>query len=103
MRIAFCTFVSISAYGGIEKWICEAAKLLVQRGHSVEVNALSYYNGRRLVSSATEVLGDIPYREAYRFNVKADVAYVPCFAPFAWRLFSANAPKIAGMHPAGVV
>lgn len=102
MRIAFCTFVSISAYGGIEKWICEAAKLLVQRGHSVEVNSLPYYNGRRIVDSA-EVLGDIPYHEAYKHHVKADVAYVPYFIPFGWRLFSLTAPMIAGMHPAGVV
>ena len=102
MRIAFCTFVSISAYGGIEKWICEAAKLLTQRGHSVEVNSLPYYNGRRIVDSA-EVLGDVPYREAFKHKVKADVAYVPYFVPFGWRLFSLTAPKIAGMHPAGVV
>ena len=41
--------------------------------------------------------------ESYKFSVKADVVYVPYFVPFAWRLFSVNAPKIAGMHPAGVV
>ena len=102
MRIAFCTFVSISAYGGIEKWICEAGKLLTRRGHSVTVNSIPYYNGRRIVD-ATEVLGGIPYREAYRHKVKADVAYVPYFVPFGWSLFSLAAPKIAGMHPAGVV
>jgi glycosyltransferase involved in cell wall biosynthesis len=102
MRIAFCTLVSISHYGGIEKWICEAAKLMAQRGHSVEINALPYEHGSRAVHP-TEVLDGIPYREAYKHNVKADVAYVLYYMPFSWRLFSLTAPKIAGMHPAGVV
>jgi glycosyltransferase involved in cell wall biosynthesis len=102
MRIAFCTLVSISHYGGIEKWICEAAKLLAQRGHSVEVNAFPYDHGSRAVNP-TAVLGGIPYREAYKHSVKADVAYVLYYMPFSWRLFPLAAPKIAGMHPAGVV
>jgi glycosyltransferase involved in cell wall biosynthesis len=102
LKIAFCTLVSISHYGGIEKWICEAAKLMAQRGHRVEVNAFPYEHGNRAVDPA-EVLVGIPYREAYKHNVKADVAYVLYYMPFTWRLFSLTAPKIAGMHPAGLV
>jgi len=102
MRVSFCTLVSISHYGGIEKWICEAAKLMAQRGHTVEVNAFPYDHGNRAVNPK-EVLGDVPYRETYRHNVEADVAYVLYYMPFTWHLFSLTGRKIAGMHPAGIV
>lgn len=103
MEIAFCSFISLSCYGGIEVRLIEMARLLTQRGHRIKIYATPYSYGSRKVEPQ-RFLGDIPYQEAWRHKVKADVAYIYYYSPLVWRaLFSIDCPKIAAMHPAGIL
>ncbi|MBA7479586.1 hypothetical protein ES707_15020 [subsurface metagenome] len=103
MEIAFCTFVSLSHYGGIEIWIIELAKLLAQRGHKIRIYTPPYSRGERKVKPET-VLSGIPYQEAWHNKVEADVAYIMYYSPLLWRmLFSVKCPRIAGIHAAGLL
>jgi len=103
MKIAFCTFVSLSHYGGSEIWIAEMARLLTERGHRVEVYATPYSHGGRKVEPES-FMPDIPYHESWRSKIEADVAYIYYYSPLVWRaLFLVKCPKIAGLHPPGLL
>jgi hypothetical protein len=83
--------------------LAEVAKLLAQRNHKVKVYATPYTRGARKVDPK-DILPEIPYQEAWRNKVKADVAYIMYYSSLVWRvLFSVDCPKIAGMHPAGIL
>lgn len=95
MRIALCSPMSVSYYGGAEKQICETAELLHRSGHEVEVYALPFaYTGRKI--KVEEVLS-LPYKEAWRHKIAADVTYV-YYQPLYWRMFSISGPKVASLH-----
>lgn len=97
MRIAFCHHLSLSYYGGGEKWIIELSKELTKRGHDVRIYALPFLlDGKRKVNPS-KILGDIPYEEGLFHNVKADVCYV-MYNPLNWFNFKTTSPRIAGMH-----
>ncbi len=103
MKIAFCTFVSLSCYGGTEVRLAEMARLLVERGHDVKIYATPYSHGGRKVEPERFIQG-IQYKEAWRHRIEADVAYIYYYSPLIWRmLFSSNCPKIAGLHPPGLL
>jgi len=103
MKIAFCTFVSLSCYGGTEVRLAEMARLLTERGHEVKVYATPYSHGGRKVEPES-FMPDIPYHESWRNKVEADVAYIYYYSPLVWRaLFSVKCPKIAGLHPPGLL
>lgn len=100
MRVALCSPVSISYYGGAEKKICEIAAKLVERGHEVKVYALPYtYEGKKV--DPRKILGDISYEERWIHKIKADVSYI-YYQPIIWRPLSSNGPSIAGIHSAGL-
>lgn len=103
MEIAFCSFVSVSSYGGIEVRMAEMTRLLTRQGHKVAVYATPFSHGGRKVEPEN-FMPNIPYQEAWRHKVKADVAYIYYYSPLVWRtLFSVDCPKIAAMHPAGII
>jgi glycosyltransferase involved in cell wall biosynthesis len=97
MNIAFCHHLSLSYFGGGEKWLVNTAKELVRRGHNVEIYALPFLlEGKRKVKPK-ELLEDIPYSEGLRHKVKADVVYVT-YNPLSWMFFQTSKPRIGGIH-----
>jgi len=66
MRVSFCHHLSLSYFGGGEKWIISAAKELVKRGYEVEICALSLLLDGKPKINPKEVLEDIPHSENYR-------------------------------------
>ena len=98
MKIALCLHISLSYGGGGEKWSWIVARHLRSRGHEVEVHALPYTPHARRVIDSSEVLGDIPYCESWRHDIKADIAYI-FYNPLAYLFFKCRGcTKIAGMH-----
>jgi len=103
MKIAFCTFVSLSCYGGTEVRLSEWVNKLVKDNHEVSVYATPYSHGGRKVNPSN-IIPSIPYREAWRHKVEADVAYMYYYSPLVWKvLFNINCPVIAGLHPPGLL
>ena len=97
MRIAFCHHLSLSYYGGGEKWVINVAKELTRRGHEVEIYALPILLEGKPKINPNEALDGIPYNEGFRHKVKADVTYIT-YNPLSWLNFQTSKPKIAGIH-----
>lgn len=94
MKIAICSPVSISDYSGAARILCEATRLLIQRGYDVEVYALPF--GPNKSVDVSNLLGDTPYYEGWGLTVDADVAYVN-YIPIIWRGLHIKSPRIAGV------
>jgi len=86
MRIAFCHHLSLSYFGGGEKWLISVSKELAKRGHDVEIYALPFKLEGKSKVDPKEYLEDIPYKEALRHKVKADLVYVT-YNPLSWLNF----------------
>jgi len=107
MKIVFCDYVSSFSrayqYGGVQVKMFETARWLIKQGHEIEVHASPLTFGSRVPEPAAHMDG-IPYFEAWRQSIKADVAYVVYYSPLAWQvLFSLKCPKIAGLHAPGLL
>jgi glycosyltransferase involved in cell wall biosynthesis len=89
--------LSLSYYGGGEKWIVAVATELAKRGHDVEIYALPFLLEGKPKVKPKELLEDIPYTEGFRHKVKADVVYVT-YHPLSWLNFETSRPRIAGVH-----
>lgn len=97
MKIAFCHHLSLAYIGGGEKWVIQTANALKHKGHDVSIYALPFTMKGAVNPEQLDQLEGIPYKEAYRHKVKADVAYVT-YHPFARYNFSIKGKKIAGIH-----
>jgi glycosyltransferase involved in cell wall biosynthesis len=97
MKIAICHHLSLSYYGGGEKWIIELSKELANRGHEIEIYALPFLLDGKPKLNPSETLGDIPYKEGLLHKVRADVCYLT-YNPLSWANFRTVHPRIAGIH-----
>lgn len=97
MHIALCHHLSLSYFGGGEKFIISLAKELIKRGHDVEIYALPFLLDDKPKINPKEVLEDIPYTEGLRHKVRADVTYIT-YNPLSWLNFKSSHPRIAGIH-----
>jgi glycosyltransferase involved in cell wall biosynthesis len=97
VHIALCHHLSLGYCGGGEKWIINVAKELAHRGHDVEVFALPFMLEGKSKKDPKEMLEDIPYTEAMRHKIKADVVYIT-YNPLNWLNFKSSKPRIAGIH-----
>jgi glycosyltransferase involved in cell wall biosynthesis len=101
LKIALCSPVSLSYWGGAEKRLSEIGTLLFERGYDVKIYAFPYeYEGRNV--DPTKYLEDIPYSEKWGGKIEADITYL-YYQPMVWRLFDIKGPKIAGLHSAGLI
>lgn len=97
LRIRFCHHLSLSYWGGGEKWIVNIAKELAKKGHDVEIYALPILlEGRRKINPK-DVLDGIPYCEKMHHKVSGDVVYVT-YNPLSWLNFQTSKPRIGGIH-----
>jgi glycosyltransferase involved in cell wall biosynthesis len=96
MKIAFCHHLSLSYYGGGEKWIINTVKELSKK-HDVSVHALPILLDGKSKVNPKDKLKDIPYTESFHHNIKADVVYVT-YNPLSFLNFNIKGPKIAGVH-----
>lgn len=95
MKVAICSPVSISNYSGAARILCEAARLLAQRGHTVDVYALPF--GPHKLVSVPKFLRGISYYEEWKHEIdNADIVYVN-YVPILWRRFHIKAARIAGV------
>ncbi|MDH5374577.1 MAG: glycosyltransferase family 4 protein [Candidatus Bathyarchaeota archaeon] len=98
MKIAFCLHISLAYGGGGEKWTIALAKALKDKGHNIEIYALPYVpNKRKVLQLQKTSLDSIPYHEAWRHRIGADVAYI-FYNPLSYVFFKTKCPKIAGIH-----
>jgi glycosyltransferase involved in cell wall biosynthesis len=101
MRIALATPISLRSFGGAERKLVEAAKILAEERNEVTIYALPFTHSghkedRSAIASSLERV-NVGYFEAKRFKIVADVAYV-VYAPLIWREFRLTCPSIAGLH-----
>jgi len=97
LQVRFCHHLSLSYWGGGEKWVVGIAKELVKRGCDVEIYALPLLlEGRRKINPR-DVLDGIPYCEKMHHKVKGDVVYVT-YNPLSWLNFQTTTPRIGGIH-----
>jgi glycosyltransferase involved in cell wall biosynthesis len=96
MKIAFCHHLSLSYYGGGEKWIINTAKELSKK-HDVSVHALPLLLDGKSKVNPKDKLKDISYTESFHHTIKADVTYVT-YNPLSFLNFNIKGPKIAGVH-----
>jgi glycosyltransferase involved in cell wall biosynthesis len=92
MKIAFCHYYSLSFGGGGERFLVDAAKWLIKRGHSVSVYSVPLRRGRWRPR-----LDGVSYRERPLHFLDDDVAYY-MYSPFVINFFRYNGPKVAGIH-----
>ena len=98
MRISFCHHLSLSYYGGGEKWLIGLANYLSDRGHTVSIySAPLLLDGKSKVKPLSLLDERIHYEETWHKGVKADVVY-EVFSPLNWVVFKSSHPKIAGLH-----
>jgi len=98
MKIAFAHHLSLSYFGGGERFIVEFANELVKRGHEVSVYALPFLlDGVAKVEPKGLLADGIRYVEGLWHKVEADVTYVT-FHPLNWLSFKTGRPRIAGIH-----
>ena len=97
MRIAFCHHLSLSYYGGGEKWLIQLSNELVKRGHEVSIYALPFLLDGKPKVNPKDFLPEIPYFEGIRHYVNADVTYLT-YNPLSWINFKTSHPRIAGIH-----
>jgi len=101
MKIALTTPISLRCFGGAERKLVEAAEMLAEGGHEVNIYALPYAHpgtkvDRAFVTSSLKRL-NINYYEKKHHKITADVAYV-IYVPLTWRRFKLSCPIIAGLH-----
>jgi len=96
LLISFCHHLSLSYYGGGEKWLIQTAKELSKR-HDVEIYALPFLLDGKPKINPKELLDGIPYEEVKRKKVKADICYIT-YNPLNWVNFETSRPRIGGMH-----
>lgn len=97
IKIAFAHHLSLSYYGGGEKWIIQLAKELTSRGHEVEIYALPLLLDGKPKVNPKNLLDGIPYHEGYKHKINADVTYVT-YHPLSHLTFRTSRPRIAGIH-----
>jgi len=97
LRVCFCHHLSLSYWGGGEKWIVEIAKELVKRRCTVEIYALPLLLEGKPKINPKDVLEGIPYYEKIHHNVNGDVVYVT-YNPLNWLNFQTSKPRIGGLH-----
>lgn len=99
MYVALATPISLRSFGGAERKILEAAKLLVEKGNNVRIYALPFthsYGSKLTMNDLFKEL-DVEYHEGKNAIIKADAAYL-VYAPIIWRMFKFSCPTIAGLH-----
>ncbi|MEM2970799.1 MAG: glycosyltransferase family 4 protein [Candidatus Bathyarchaeia archaeon] len=97
LHISLCHHLSLSYWGGGEKYLVTLAKELSKRGHQVEVYGLPFFKKGKSKINPKEMLDGIPYEEGLTRRVSGDVCYV-IYRPLVLLHFKTNAPKIAGIH-----
>jgi glycosyltransferase involved in cell wall biosynthesis len=98
MRVAFCHHLSLSYYGGGEKWLIGFANYLAGRGYDVEVYSTPLLlDGKAKIKPLDLLDNRVQYKETWRKSVKADVVY-EVFSPLNWVVFRSSHPKVAGLH-----
>jgi len=97
LQISFCHHLSLSYWGGGEKFLVVLAKELVKRGHQIKIYALPFFREEKSKINPKDVLNEISYEEGLRKHVSSDVCYV-IYRPLVLLNFSIHAPKIAGIH-----
>ena len=95
MKVALCHHYSLTFHGGGERFLIDAAKQLIKRGHKVTIYALPF--GRRPID-ISETLQGIEYHEGFIHSLHdADVAYF-IYAPIVHKLFFGKCPRIGALH-----
>jgi len=95
MKVALCHHYSLTFYGGGERFLIDAAKQLVKRGHNAVIYALPF--GRRPIN-IDGLLQGIEYHESFIHKIRdADVAYF-VYAPLVHNLFAGKFPRIGALH-----
>jgi glycosyltransferase involved in cell wall biosynthesis len=98
MKIAFCHHLSLSYYGGGEKWLISLTNELVNRGHEVKIYALPLrLEGSKKIDPKEHLNPQIEYEETMHKRVDADVAYIT-YNPLNWLNFRTSSYKIGGIH-----
>ena len=97
--VALATPISLRSFGGAERKILEAAKLLAEKGHNVRIYALPFthsYGSKLQMNDLLREL-DVEYCEGKRITIRADATYL-VYAPVIWRMFKFLCPTVAGLH-----
>jgi glycosyltransferase involved in cell wall biosynthesis len=98
VKVAFCHHLSLSYYGGGEKWLIGFSNYLAKQGHNVSIYSTPLLlDGKPKVDPYQLLDSRVRYEEVWRKSVKADVVY-EVFSPLNWLCFEASHPKIAGLH-----
>lgn len=97
LQISFCHHLSLSYWGGGEKFLVALAKELDKRGYQIKIYALPFFQEGKSKIDPKEMLNGISYEEGLRKQVSGDVCYV-IYRPLVLLNFSIHAPKIAGIH-----
>ncbi|MEM4704594.1 MAG: glycosyltransferase [Candidatus Bathyarchaeia archaeon] len=98
MKIAVCSPISLTNFSGAAKFLIEAAKVMDEHGHEVEVYASPLGPNRNLsLEKVKKMLSPVSYHETEHIKVEAEIAYVN-YAPFVWRRMHVKGAKIAGLH-----
>jgi glycosyltransferase involved in cell wall biosynthesis len=92
MKIAFCHYYGLSFGGGGERFLVDAARWLVEKGHEVSIYSVPIRRGLWRPS-----LVGFEYREAPIHSFSAEVAYY-LYNPLIAHLFRYRGPRIAGIH-----
>jgi len=98
VKISFGHHLSLSYFGGGEKWIIQVANELASRGHEVDIHALPILlDGEPKVNPRDHLNPNIKYSEGYHHKLRGDVNYIT-YNPLSWVFFDTSHPKIAGIH-----
>ncbi len=97
MKISFCHHLSLSYFGGGEKWLINLSKELSKRGHDVSIHSLPLLLDGKPKINPKLLLDDIPYSESYHHKISADIVYIT-YNPLNWTFFQTSRPRIAGLH-----
>jgi len=95
MRVALCHHYSLTFHGGGERFLIDAAKQLIKRGHKAVIYALPFKN--RPIN-LDESLHGIEYHESFIHRIQnVDIAYF-IYAPLVHNLFLGKFPRIGAIH-----
>ena len=99
MDVALATPISLRSFGGAERKILEAAKLLAEKGNNVSIYALPFTHSSGSKVKMNDLFKElnVEYHEGKHATVKADAAYI-IYAPIVWRMFKFSCPTVAGLH-----
>lgn len=98
MKIVFAHHLSLSYFGGGEKWVVQVANELANRGHEVEIRCLPVMLGKERQISP-RLSEKVKYEESYFHTIKdTDITYVT-YHPLNWMNFRIkDGKKVAGIH-----